>query len=1010
MKVRNCRLVVNPFVSEAQRRACYAKDDPNWDCHEWSAHTPKGKKLPKRKRGSKPTTNKLVSILKRKRGVCHLVGNYNPDQIRDEYGRWVSGGGGKSEDVKTPFARAHLPNAIINSVTTDHVRTAPTVEVNLKDLSSSQPDVDLRYVHPHVTQVGLPGRGSLDDLPQDIPIVISYRGANVIFDGHHRLVGRVLAGDTRASVKLINGDAFDRKKPTANARKKRPNALRIDPTRTITLRRKFASQLKAKFSAIKVRVLKLIVGENALGLTTNCQPGQLRGADGKCGPGVGVSIPRDKMPQIKRDDLSEFSQWVRSQGIGFSGDQVKITDLSPTQSQFRKERVDALPDETEPILISRDDYILDGTHRWIKEWQKDQNGHIDTNRIDLPLQDALDLMRRFPKVQFATNTRWQFATSSEQVQAFQAWLKQQLASTLRNQTEEELWHRYALAGYLKGAGRAFDDVNAKRRSLTIGADDDSKKRLDFYNGSREQFLRDSFARPVAVDKVKLLAGRSFDDLEGVTDQMSLRMSRTLTDGLVEGKSPRDIGRDLAEEVDLGMERALTVARTEIIRTHAEGQLDAMEALGVEQVGVAVEWSTTGDDKVCEECEPLEGVVLDIDEARNMIPRHPNCRCAWVPANVGEDSKDQTRSKSGIEAAFKESGLDERVSKSRPESVLNQWVTLESGQHVWINDDGTIAPEGPKETPTPKAAGATKHAATNAVLAEYHAATGKAKNALDVALYNAGYDPTDPPKSYKGNDRKLAGALTSAWLETQRMGMTAEEVAPVERALKAVGARKVGNAGDVVPFDGRWHESDHQVSTGQRVRVKTAGWTLDEKDGGTYRLVAAKVGRLTTNALDLLDLYLLNRSFFADCDRDERGHCLPSGEGGEHRVSDEEHLAAQKQAQQKAKDATKPTQEEVDYNHEQMDTLGADKFESKIRGNSKDRAASRKRLLEEFGDGTHCPCVYCGLKLDKDSVTRDKIYTAREGGRYRHDNLVPACLSCNKSRGDVPFKKIKWRPS
>jgi 5-methylcytosine-specific restriction endonuclease McrA len=91
----------------------------------------------------------------------------------------------------------------------------------------------------------------------------------------------------------------------------------------------------------------------------------------------------------------------------------------------------------------------------------------------------------------------------------------------------------------------------------------------------------------------------------------------------------------------------------------------------------------------------------------------------------------------------------------------------------------------------------------------------------------------------------------------------------------------------------------------------------------------------------------------------------------------------------------------------MDALGADDYETNVRGNSKDRAASRARLLKEFGDGTTCPCIYCGLKLDDTSVTRDKIYTARQGGRYRHDNLVPACLACNKSRGDTPWESIDW---
>jgi len=36
-----------PFKSKAQRRACYARNDPNWDCGEWESHT-KNKRLPER--------------------------------------------------------------------------------------------------------------------------------------------------------------------------------------------------------------------------------------------------------------------------------------------------------------------------------------------------------------------------------------------------------------------------------------------------------------------------------------------------------------------------------------------------------------------------------------------------------------------------------------------------------------------------------------------------------------------------------------------------------------------------------------------------------------------------------------------------------------------------------------------------------------------------------------------------------------------------------------------------
>jgi len=36
-----------PFRSQSQRRLCYSKHDPDWNCELWDKHTPK-KKLPER--------------------------------------------------------------------------------------------------------------------------------------------------------------------------------------------------------------------------------------------------------------------------------------------------------------------------------------------------------------------------------------------------------------------------------------------------------------------------------------------------------------------------------------------------------------------------------------------------------------------------------------------------------------------------------------------------------------------------------------------------------------------------------------------------------------------------------------------------------------------------------------------------------------------------------------------------------------------------------------------------
>jgi SPP1 gp7 family putative phage head morphogenesis protein len=295
-----------------------------------------------------------------------------------------------------------------------------------------------------------------------------------------------------------------------------------------------------------------------------------------------------------------------------------------------------------------------------------------------------------------TNTAWQFHTSSEQIQAFKIWLDQQVKKDVLGKGEDAIWQKYAMEGYKKGVGRAFDDI---KKPYAKGYAAAGQSTADFYAGSRYQFLQSAFAHPIAIDKIKLLAGRTYSDLEGVTDAMSAQMTRTLTDGLVQGKSPNIIAKDLADDVDdIGIRRGTMIARTEIIRAHAEGQLDAMQQMGVEEVGVAVEFTVTPDEKVCPLCQALEGVILKIDEARGVIPQHPDCRCCFSPANVGEDDAGQKDTKKEIVQAFEEAGEpDKDISKERPESILNSNPDFD--EHLFKLYDGIPVLDGGAVVPT-----------------------------------------------------------------------------------------------------------------------------------------------------------------------------------------------------------------------------------------------------------------------------------------------------------------------
>lgn len=413
------------------------------------------------------------------------------------------------------------------------------------------------------------------------------------------------------------------------------NPLRADPTRTATLRRIFMEDLNRRFARLKRSIRQLVVVEDAFGLRQR-RP-------------LTLSEERDYGPDTVQN----------SRGTVGGVDCLASAD----QSAFRTNASE----------------VFGGS-----------NGSG-------PSGSSGEHIRRPP---LTAHTRWAFHTDPQKVEAFQGWLKTQVDAEIlaaQQAVEQGYWQAYVEEGYRKGAGRAFDDTNKARRAVA-----GSTEQMAFYEGSKEQFLASAFAQPVAIDKVKLLAGRVFTELKGVTEDMSTKITRNLTDGLVQGMNPREIARRMIKD-GIGTKvrgiqsRALTIARTEVIRAHAEGQLDAMERMGVTKVGVMVEWSTAGDDRVCPACEELNGVVLDIKEARGIIPRHPNCRCAHIPANVGESTKGQIRGKAKIQKA-----MDDSIRTEMPR-IKKRTLAEQKARSSWAGADKTIAKRRPRSILEPKPA-------------------------------------------------------------------------------------------------------------------------------------------------------------------------------------------------------------------------------------------------------------------------------------------------------------------
>lgn len=221
------------------------------------------------------------------------------------------------------------------------------------------------------------------------------------------------------------------------------------------------------------------------------------------------------------------------------------------------------------------------------------------------------------------NETWVADSNPRKLERFRAWLRQQTGSTLAG---DALITEYIGKGHRRGAEKALK-VSASAATLA------SRRSPDFGEGfAAAQRLASQTA---SVSSVKLLASRTFVEMEEVNSRMAARMSRALATGLMSGASSEEIASEIADVTTLSANEAARVARTELVRAHAEGQLDGFTAMRVQNVKVLAEYATAGDTKVCAKCKGMDGAVVAIEDARGIIPLHPECRCAWVIAAATE---------------------------------------------------------------------------------------------------------------------------------------------------------------------------------------------------------------------------------------------------------------------------------------------------------------------------------------------------------------------------------------
>lgn len=290
--------------------------------------------------------------------------------------------------------------------------------------------------------------------------------------------------------------------------------------------------------------------------------------------------------------------------------------------------------------------------RWLK-------GQITQTVVQ---NDVFGLQNTLPRVrlQAVPETRaFVFKTASEKVESFMAWL--------REAQDEGILEVTTRTGGRPGLDQRWTDTYV-RRAYDKGVD---RGRTELEKVGIEMGpVEGVFRSPAHADRLGMLYTRTFSELKGITEAMDQQISRVLAEGLASGHHPSVIARALNNRVDkIGITRARTLARTEVIRAHHSATIAEYRAAGLTEGKVKAEWLTAGFN-VCPICADMEGKIFTLDKMESMIPAHPNCRCCALPVLP----------EGAVEEVSREPSIPEDVVASRITDSKMQEYYLQQKQH------------------------------------------------------------------------------------------------------------------------------------------------------------------------------------------------------------------------------------------------------------------------------------------------------------------------------------------
>lgn len=142
-------------------------------------------------------------------------------------------------------------------------------------------------------------------------------------------------------------------------------------------------------------------------------------------------------------------------------------------------------------------------------------------------------------------------------------------------------------------------------------------------------------------------------LRDLFDQLGPQVSQAVRDelatGIALGRNPVKVARGLNSKSGMGLARALTISRTEVLRSYRESTRRSFDQSGVVNGWV---WLSARQTNTCAACWAMDGEKF---ETETEMWAHPNCRCSMLP-----DTGSQVDTGTGVEVFAKLSASEQKT--------------------------------------------------------------------------------------------------------------------------------------------------------------------------------------------------------------------------------------------------------------------------------------------------------------------------------------------------------------